>query len=410
MHQEHPVRLVVADDLRRNRLTVFFRWLLAAPHYVWLFLWSIGAAFAALVTWIAALLLGRPPAGLHRFLSKYIRYQLHLNAYLWLAAGPYPPFTGEEGAYPIDVVLPEPVRQSRWTILFRILLAIPALLVVGELAQTVRYGASVLVMCGFLGWFAGLALGRMPRGLRDAATYSLGYAAQTAAYLLLITDRYPQSDPRPMLAGVELPPLHPVRVVGDPHDLRRSRVTTFFRILLALPHIVWLTLWGALVTVATIANWIVLLATGSPAGPLHRFVSAWLRYRLHVYAFLYLVANPFPGFVGDPARYPLNLELPSLSRQSRWKTFFRVVLAVPALLLDGTLSGALLIAALLTWCHALVRGRATWGLRNLAAYAVRYDMQVYAYLLLVTDAYPHASPLEGAPMAQHELSEAAVAA
>ncbi len=36
----HPVRLVVTDDLRRSRLTVFFRWLLAIPHLLWLGLWS----------------------------------------------------------------------------------------------------------------------------------------------------------------------------------------------------------------------------------------------------------------------------------------------------------------------------------------------------------------------------------
>jgi hypothetical protein len=31
---EHPIRLVVSDDLRRSRLTVFFRALLALPHMV----------------------------------------------------------------------------------------------------------------------------------------------------------------------------------------------------------------------------------------------------------------------------------------------------------------------------------------------------------------------------------------
>ena len=35
MTPEHPVRLVLADDLRRSRLTVCFRLLLALPHFVW---------------------------------------------------------------------------------------------------------------------------------------------------------------------------------------------------------------------------------------------------------------------------------------------------------------------------------------------------------------------------------------
>ena len=55
------------------------------------------------------------------------------------------------------------------------------------------------------------------------------------------------------------------------------------------------------------------------------------------------------------------------------------------------------------------KGSAPWGLRNLAAYALRYDAQTAAYFLLITDAYPHASPLEGAPTPQHEFAEAEAA-
>jgi hypothetical protein len=43
----------------------------------------------------------------------------------------------------------------------------------------------------------------------------------------------------------------------------------------------------------------------------------------------------------------------------------------------------------------MFRGSAPWGLRNLSAYALRYLAQVNAYLYLLTDVYPHASPLEG---------------
>ncbi len=38
---EHPVTLHVMDDLRRSRLTVFFRYLLYIPHGIWLELWGI---------------------------------------------------------------------------------------------------------------------------------------------------------------------------------------------------------------------------------------------------------------------------------------------------------------------------------------------------------------------------------
>jgi uncharacterized protein DUF4389 len=236
----------------------------------------------------------------------------------------------------------------------------------------------------------------MPKGLRDAGAYAIGYTAQTTAYLLLVTDRYPNADPTEMLVAVtDRPPRHPVRVVGDPYDLRRSRLTVLFRLLLALPHLIWLTLWAILAFLAAIVQWFVTLFRGSSAVALHRFISSYIRYRLHVTAYLMLVANPFPGFTGAPGVYPLDLELDGPQRQNRWKTGFRLLLAVPALIVDAALGWSLFAAAVLTWFYALVKGSAPWGLRNLSAFALRYDAQTNAYLLLVTDAYPHASPLEG---------------
>lgn len=414
MHEPHPVRLVVEDDYVRNRLTVFLRLPLAIPHFVWFFLWTILIVFTVIANWLISLLTGSPPAGLHRLMCSYVRYQAHLTAYLALTANPYPGFLGEAGEYPIDIVLPEgPQEQPRWTILIRLVLGIPAVVVSAALAGSTggnvgaggtrgrrswgyNSGGALLFVCALLGWFASLVRGRMPKGLRDAAVYSIGYTAQVTSYLLLVTDRYPNADPTEMLVSVtDRPPRHPVRVVGDPYDLRRSRLTVFFRVLLTLPHILWLVLWTIVALFAAIGQWFATLVRGAPAGALHHFLGAYVRYRLHVYAYLYLVANPFPGFTGTAGSYPLDLEVAGPERQNRWKTGFRIVLAIPAVLVDAALGGALFAAAVLTWFYALVRGAAPWGLRNLSAYALRYDAQTQAYLLLLTDRYPHASPLEG---------------
>lgn len=412
MHAEHPVKLLVEDDLRRNRLTVFFRLILAIPHFVFIFLWTIAVVLVAIVNWVAALVQGQPPAALHRFMCSYVRYAAQLNAYVWLVANPYPGFVGEEGSYPIDVRFPEPAQQPRSKTFFRIFLVIPALLLASALggAANVRaprgkgaYGiggnGALLTVVGLLGWFASLARGRMPKGLRDAGAYSVGYSAQMLAYLLLVTDRYPDADPTAMLAGVDRPPQHPVRLVGDADDLRFSRVTVFFRLPLAIPHLVWLALWTVVAILTAILTWLATLATGTPPAGLHRFLSRYVRYSLHVNAFLYLAANPFPGFVGEQGRYPLDLELPGPARQSRWATGFRLLLAIPAAIVSTALSWGLAVAALLTWFVALATGEAPWGLRNYAAYALRYAAQLNAYAYLVTDAYPHASPLEGAASA-----------
>jgi Domain of unknown function (DUF4389) len=424
----HPVQLVVEDDLRRNRLTVFFRLLLAIPHFIWITLWTIAVVVAAIANWFATLFAGRPPALLHRFLSSYVRYTVQLNAYLHLVANPYPGFLGEEGEYEVDVRLPrEPVEQVRWTTFFRLILAVPALFlsvflggvtgpslnvfILGGARRRSRTGGSggfggvLTAVCALLGWFAALALGRMPRGLRDAGAYGIGYGAQVLAYVLLLTDRYPNADPTAMLDSVERPPAHPVHLVGDAHDLRRSRLTVFFRLPLLIPHLVWLYLWTIAAVLLGIVNWFATLFTGMPPRAFHRFLSAYVRYQLHVYAFGSLAANPFPGFTGAAGTYPLDLALPGApQRQSRWKTAFRILLVIPAWIVGAVLTYTLYAAAILTWFVALIRGSAPWGLRNLSAYALRYLAQVNAYLYLLTDMYPHASPLEG-EHAQEEPSQ-----
>jgi Domain of unknown function (DUF4389) len=411
MHEPHPVHLVVEDDYQRSRWTVLSRLFLAIPHFIWFALWTVLIVITAVLNWLISIFTGKPPRGLHRLMCGYIRYQAHLTAYLALVGNPYPGFMGEAGEYPIDIRLPEePVVQRRWTIFLRVLLAIPALLVSSALAglsggnlgsgrnkrREATGGGALLLVCAVLGWFASLARGRMPKGLRDAGAYSIGYTAQATAYILLVTDRYPNADPTEMLVEVtDRPPQHPVRVVGDPYDLRRSRLTVAFRILFALPHIFWLLLWSILVFFAAIAQWFVTLFRGTPAGGLHRFLTRYVRYRLHVYAYLMLVGNPFPGFTGAAGTYPLDLEVEGPRRQNRWKTGFRIILGIPSFLVSAALGGALLSSAVLTWFYALAKGSAPWGLRNLSAYAIRYDAQVEAYALLLTDAYPHASPLEG---------------
>jgi hypothetical protein len=201
---ERPVKLIVADDLRRNRLTVFFRLLLAIPHLLWLALWAIAAYLVAIVNWFATLIRGVSPRPLHRFLAAYVRYQIHIYAYLFLIADPFPGFGGSQSGYPVDPTIEGPRQQNRWTVFFRLPLALPALLIAAA------YG-SLLVVVALLGWFASLANARLPLGLRNAGVLALRYTAQTNGYELLLTDAYPYSGPTTLERSVP-----DVASAGDP--------------------------------------------------------------------------------------------------------------------------------------------------------------------------------------------------
>ena len=111
---------------------------------------------------------------------------------MFLLADPWPAFSGSEGGYPIDVRVDPPEPQSRLTIGFRLILAIPVLI----LSQVFRYVNQVVAL---LGWFYALATGRMSEGMRNLSAWLLRFEVQTYAYVMLLTGRYPS------LAGAPTP-------------------------------------------------------------------------------------------------------------------------------------------------------------------------------------------------------------
>ncbi len=181
--EHHPVGLIVTDDLHRSRLTVFFRLLLAIPHFIVVGLWGIIVYLAVIVAWFIAIFTGRVPDGLHDFMATWLRYATRVTAYTFLLANPFPPF-GASGSYPVDARIDSAEQQSRLTVFFRTLLAIPAFL----LTYVFRLVNQIVAV---LGWFYCLFTGHMHEGMRDISAWLLRYETQTWAYVLLLTGRYP---------------------------------------------------------------------------------------------------------------------------------------------------------------------------------------------------------------------------
>jgi 2-(1,2-epoxy-1,2-dihydrophenyl)acetyl-CoA isomerase len=181
--------------------------------------------------------------------------------------------------------------------------------------------------------------------------------------------------------------VHPITLVnGD--DLVRWRLTVFFRVLLVIPHLIVLTLWGIPVFVTVIAAWFVALVRGKVPDRMHDWIARYLRYSTHVNAYLFLVADPYPGFSGELGSYPVDLVIAPAARQARWKTLLRIVLAIPAYVFSYVLTQVAQLVAFIGWFVALATGRMPRGFRDLLAYALRFQMQTNGYLYLLTSRYP----------------------
>jgi hypothetical protein len=409
---EHPVRLTSEEGLERSRLTVFFRLVLSLPHLVWFSFWAMGVFLVAIVNWFVTLFRGRPPLWCHNFLTAFVRYSAHLTAYMSLTADRFPEFVGRPGSYLVDVHLPqEPQEQNRWKTGFRLILGIPAFILdatmLGGGRSGYSYSGGTLWTNAILAWWACMFTGRMPEGLRDLNLYCLRYSAQTQAYSLLVTDRYPDADPfvDPVPASA---PYHPVRLTTAEDDLSRSRLTVFFRILLVIPHFVWLMLWSIAAFLVAIVGWFATLFTSQLPEPLHNFLTRFVRYSTHLTAFVVLAGGPFPGFAGAPGSYPVDLEVDPRERQNRWKTGFRVFLALPAAFVSSALGATMFFAGFLGWFAALFTGRMPRNLRQAQLLGLRYQAQLYAYEMLLTDRYPYASPAPPAAEQSTAVAEPAL--
>jgi hypothetical protein len=181
----YPVTFAVDYLERRNRLTTFFRLLLAIPIAIWLSFYGLVVFFALVVAWFTLVITARYPAGLYDFVAGYVRLLTYANAYVALLCDPYPPFVGEGDGYPVQMTFAGPLPEySRAKTFFRVILAIPIVIL--------RYVIQMLLeLAAVAAWFVILILGRLPRGLFDVMVLANSYVARSDAYLFLLTETYP---------------------------------------------------------------------------------------------------------------------------------------------------------------------------------------------------------------------------
>jgi hypothetical protein len=189
-----PVSLLVERQLdNRDRLTTFFRPLLAIPHAILVGpvyfsersggfgLLGAAAYFLAVVSWCTLMFGGVQLNGAREFCLYYLRWRTRAVAYMALFSDAYPPFGDGTYAASIEVI---PPLEPRRDIGLRLIYAVPHLVVL-----------FFLVLAWFvttvLAWFAILFTGRYPAPMHGFGVAVMRWALRVEAYLLLLVDEYP---------------------------------------------------------------------------------------------------------------------------------------------------------------------------------------------------------------------------
>ena len=90
----YPAAIDIAEPAGpRDRVTVFFRLILAIPHFIVLIFVMLAWFITTVVAWFAILFTGTYPLGLYEFGVGALRWLLRVQAYLLLLVDDYPPFS-----------------------------------------------------------------------------------------------------------------------------------------------------------------------------------------------------------------------------------------------------------------------------------------------------------------------------
>jgi uncharacterized protein DUF4389 len=181
---------------------------------------------------------------------------------------------------------------------------------------------------------------------------------------------------------------YPVTFEAD-YVERRSRLTAFFRLILAIPLMIWLYVYALLAYIAIVIAWFAILITGTYPQGLYGFVAGFTRFLARFTAYTALLCDPYPSFGGsdDPA-YPVRMRFERLEHYSRLKTLFRVILAIPILVLRYVMGLLLEIGAIAAWIVIVITGKMPRGLFDMMVLANSYTARSDSYIYLLSETYP----------------------
>ena len=88
---------------------------------------------------------------------------------------------------------------------------------------------------------------------------------------------------------------YPVTFEAD-YIERHSRLTSFFRLLLAIPLYIWAYFYGIVASIAIVIAWLAIVITGRFPRALYEFIAGWTRFITRVTGYASLLTDTYPPF------------------------------------------------------------------------------------------------------------------
>ncbi len=183
-------------------------------------------------------------------------------------------------------------------------------------------------------------------------------------------------------------PLEWLPVLDLPEPAPQRRLTVLLRWLLLIPQFLVLAVLGFVAGLTAIVGWFAALVLGRLPEPVARLLAGYVGYHARVAASAMLLVDRYPPFaLRAPLDHPVQVDLRP-GPLNRLAVLFRLVLMIPAAIIESVASTGWLTASFVIWLVVLVTGRMPRPLFEASAAVLRYSMRLNAYVLMVTSAYP----------------------
>jgi hypothetical protein len=184
--------------------------------------------------------------------------------------------------------------------------------------------------------------------------------------------------------------MHPIAYSAAYEGEGRNRLTTFFRLIVAIPWFIVLTLYAIAACVAVIIAWFALVFTGHYPQGLYDFNAGFLRFSARVSGFYTLLTDEWPSFGGDEEPdYPIRVLVePPKAEYSRAKAFFRIILIIPVYVLQYVMQLIIQVVSLVAWLVIIFTGKLPVGLYRPLRIANAYSVKASAYFMLLSEDFP----------------------
>lgn len=169
-----------------------------------------------------------------------------------------------------------------------------------------------------------------------------------------------------------------------------SRGTTFFRLILIIPWLIVGYVYILLSAFTHLFAWVAVVILGRYPAWLYSFNSGVIRYYARFGAFAYLQTDAWPPFgISDDPSYPIRLQVaPAAERQSRLKAFFRLILALPMIVVLYAVGAIHNGLAAIAWLTIVFRGYLPEAVNDAMTFVNGLYARVGGYLMILTDDYP----------------------